>query len=505
MRYLFIVTLFFSLTQAQFNDEAPEWAEANVLGLFELGVIVGYPDGTFRGDQAISRFEMSVMLQRLINALEKTYLSKIDSRLLQLENAIGDVNSNDIDDMWGMIDRVYVEIDFLNEELQKLNEAMPLAEEFADSVTNQLNTMYTTLAALENVVYENQRMFERAIADSDVYVLDTIRKELDEKIADLTASVKSDLESYVDNRITTLENEIAAAVAQVEANVNERLDTQDDEIAAIRTEQQKLTDVEATPVEAWHVEVQATVGSRGNAPYFGAGFGLKTPETSVNVKATSDDLLANAAYKFSDSFSVGGRFRSNYQESLTGLYVEGRFTPALAAQFGVGYGRGYELGLSLYHLGDSEAAVINGLTLGLAGKVGFGETATSFLIDADARFRLEFGSVSVTPGVFFRNLSGDVVAYRAVVPGLALDVDFGDTLLYAKGSYGFLTGLNEATPSRTSLEAVLGVRHKAIAFEAFWDSNLSVETLGDFLDDPAAPSLNRIGVRGTFYTSFGAR
>jgi hypothetical protein len=504
MRYLFIFMFSFVVASAQFNDQPPPWAEMAVQELYELGVITGYPDGTFKGEQAISRFEMTVIVQRLINALEKVYLDKIDSRLEQLENAIGDVDSGDLANMWNMIDRVYIEIDFLTGELQKLNDALPLAEEFNDSVTNQLNTMYTTLAALENVVYENQIMFERAIADSDIYVMEFLRKEVDDKITDLKTALQNDLQGYVDSRIATLEAEIAEAVAEVEADLNQRLDTQDDEIAAIRSEQQKLAEPQETSADAWRVDAQATVGTRGNAPYFGAGLGFMTPEASVNVKANTDDILGNASYNFSESFSVGGRYRSNYLESSSGLYVEGRFSAALVAQFGAGYGRGFEVGLSAYHLGTSEAAIIPGLSLGLAGKIGFGETNTAFLIDADARFRLEFGSVALTPGIFFRNVSSEA-SYRAVIPGLAFDVDLGDTQLFAKGSYGFITLLSENVAERSALEAALGVRHKNIAIEAFWDSNLGIETLGDFLDDPAAPSLSRIGVRGTFYTSFGAK
>jgi hypothetical protein len=503
MRYLFIFSFSFVFAHAQFNDQPPPWAETAVQELYELGVITGYPDGTFKGEQAISRYEMTVMVQRLINALEKIYLDKINSRLGQLENAIGDVDSRDFANMWDMIDRVYVEIDFLTGELQKLSDALPLAEEFNDSVTNQLNTMYTTLVALENVVYENQIMFERAVADSDIYVMETLRKEVDDKISDLKTVLQNDLQGYVDSRIAMLEAEIAVAVAEIEANLNKRLDTQDDEIAAIRSEQQKLSEPETTG-DTWRVDVKATVGTRGNAPYFGAGVAFTTPEASINVKANTDDTFGNASYNFSESFSVGGRFRSNYLESSSGLYVEGRFSSALVAQLHAGYGRGFEVGLSAYHLGTSEAAIIPGLSLGLAGKIGFGETTTSFLFDADARFRLEFGSVAVTPGIFFRNVSSEA-SYRAVIPGLALDVNLGDTQLFVKGSYGFITPLSETVAERSALEAALGVRHKNITIEAFWDSNMAVETLGDFLDDPAAPSLSRIGVRGTFYTSFGVQ
>jgi len=49
-------------------DVAP-WAEEAVKRLHELGIVTGYPDGTFRGAEALSRQEFAVAIARVLDAI----------------------------------------------------------------------------------------------------------------------------------------------------------------------------------------------------------------------------------------------------------------------------------------------------------------------------------------------------------------------------------------------------------------------------------------------------
>jgi len=51
---------------APFSD-VPEdhWAYMAVWKLASEGILIGYPDGTFRGDEPITRYEAAVVLERL--------------------------------------------------------------------------------------------------------------------------------------------------------------------------------------------------------------------------------------------------------------------------------------------------------------------------------------------------------------------------------------------------------------------------------------------------------
>lgn len=49
------------------------WARDAVRSLAAKGIIEGYPDGTFKGDRAASRFETALMVARLLAAMERTH------------------------------------------------------------------------------------------------------------------------------------------------------------------------------------------------------------------------------------------------------------------------------------------------------------------------------------------------------------------------------------------------------------------------------------------------
>lgn len=67
-----------------FSDVTPnDWAYQAVVDLSEQGVVVGYPDGTFRGERNITRFEMAQIIARMLanedqmNAEQRAMLDKL--------------------------------------------------------------------------------------------------------------------------------------------------------------------------------------------------------------------------------------------------------------------------------------------------------------------------------------------------------------------------------------------------------------------------------------------
>lgn len=58
--------------EAQFKDvPASHWANKAVYNLVKLGVVQGYPDGTFRGTRAVTRYEMAVYLSNLAMSVKR--------------------------------------------------------------------------------------------------------------------------------------------------------------------------------------------------------------------------------------------------------------------------------------------------------------------------------------------------------------------------------------------------------------------------------------------------
>ena len=94
-----------------FSDVTPsDWAYQSVAQLAKAGVINGYPDGTFKGENSITRYEMAQMIakamanqhrvdaeqQALINRLANEFSAELDSlgvRVSNLEKRVGNVKA----------------------------------------------------------------------------------------------------------------------------------------------------------------------------------------------------------------------------------------------------------------------------------------------------------------------------------------------------------------------------------------------------------------------------
>lgn len=50
-----------------FNDITGHWAEKDILKIVKEELMKGYPDGTFKPDEPLTRAEMATILSRLVS------------------------------------------------------------------------------------------------------------------------------------------------------------------------------------------------------------------------------------------------------------------------------------------------------------------------------------------------------------------------------------------------------------------------------------------------------
>jgi len=69
-----------------FSDLRDHWAKDAVVSLAAKGIVEGYPDGTFKGDRAATRWEVALMVARLLARMEQehaTFATKADLETLR--------------------------------------------------------------------------------------------------------------------------------------------------------------------------------------------------------------------------------------------------------------------------------------------------------------------------------------------------------------------------------------------------------------------------------------
>jgi len=80
------------------------WAYQSIMDLVNDGIIVGYPDGTFKGSRPLTRYEAAVVVERAVQ-----YLTK---KLANPQTA-PEVSSKDIDTLRALLDEFRGDIDAL--------------------------------------------------------------------------------------------------------------------------------------------------------------------------------------------------------------------------------------------------------------------------------------------------------------------------------------------------------------------------------------------------------
>ena len=75
---LALVLLAPCVAQASPTDDVPfdHWAYDAVQTLVDKGIIIGYPDGLFHGDRAMTRYEFAMAISRLLDNLPQAEIGR---------------------------------------------------------------------------------------------------------------------------------------------------------------------------------------------------------------------------------------------------------------------------------------------------------------------------------------------------------------------------------------------------------------------------------------------
>lgn len=97
---IILISCSFAVTKnstVQFKDlDDKHWAAKSVYNCVRLGITKGYPDGTFRGEKQINRYELMVFLSNLTISLEKMMDDKLENAMFAGES---ETNNRALDEL----------------------------------------------------------------------------------------------------------------------------------------------------------------------------------------------------------------------------------------------------------------------------------------------------------------------------------------------------------------------------------------------------------------------
>src|ERR1700682_5333816 len=132
-----------------FSDvPANHWADQAIQSLAADGLVEGYPDGKFKGDRPLTRYEMAVLVARVIAKLQA--------------NGAGYASKADLDKLQKLIDALKDELDSLGVRVTNLEDSLDALDKrtkFAQSLS-----MHGLL--LPNVTYRQRTTNPRSITNT---------------------------------------------------------------------------------------------------------------------------------------------------------------------------------------------------------------------------------------------------------------------------------------------------------------------------------------------------
>ena len=111
---------------AQFSDvPAGHWAKEAVEALAAKGIIVGFPDGTYRGNETLTRYQAALIIYRLLQQIEEEMKAKGESPTMEA------MSSEDIEALKNAVQELAAELAALGVRVSALEDSAATKEDIA--------------------------------------------------------------------------------------------------------------------------------------------------------------------------------------------------------------------------------------------------------------------------------------------------------------------------------------------------------------------------------------
>jgi chromosome segregation ATPase len=219
---LVAVLLVLSISMAAFRDiPKGHWAESFVTRLEEAGIATGFPDGTYRGDEAVTRYQIAVFLVRTLDYVFQT----VDSNLQNLKATLENTTNEKLDAVKQEIEKLQIELedakvvlDLHDQDIIKLYDLVNSIQDKFIYTDEDGNQQEIDLVALKNDVQTISEILNGLAAQlGDVDFL--LRKQISDTTKDLQSKIDA-----INKTVEDIKNRLAGlqeAHELVQARLNE--------------------------------------------------------------------------------------------------------------------------------------------------------------------------------------------------------------------------------------------------------------------------------------------
>lgn len=362
--------------QAQFPDVPPgHYAESAVAGLADLGVISGFPDGLYRGQRPVNRYELALVLTRMWSAWSTEQLSEVFSQLTTAEINLARLHQHqaaltgDVEALKGLTGR-----------LERSETA--IAE--LDARTQDAPATAGALGGLNAELRRLEGRFERALSK-----LRGRAEALENRVGP----------GALGGRLSTLESQVQAQQGRL-SRLAEVQDRRFDELTGV---------FRNDPANTWRGTLLVAGGVDGSAADYRLGVTLDTPSVRLagELTPTGPEVVAETG------LAAGVVLTGRHHVGITGAQGAFGVRFGVAAGLDAGFYGGFDAGLAAGAFvalqGDAAGAALPGVlaSVGALADLGAGGgLGSEFLAQASLGVILEGGSFRVVPRAFYRRQTG---------------------------------------------------------------------------------------------------
>lgn len=397
--------------QRPFPDvPASHWAAESVELLRAAGLVIGYPDGEFKGNRQLTRYEWAMIVARLVDRLDAMVASQVDAAYAEVEaNAVARVNQAIAD----LVARLEA-----GEAAQRAFYGVEPAE--VASIVGSTGRIPLSAAAESTFASLAANVIEAYLASY---------QPPEELKGDIEAMV-ADALSGLDSRVTRLEARTLVAqqdIRETRRLIEETANTLKGSVQALLDEFRADLDalgVRVADLEAWRAETDNRITALESRVE-------QLERETVNLKNRIDMTQATADEAINRAMALERTVGQATRKALTGAYQleylgadESGFLGQvqLVATEVAGTDASAQVGLGMVASGD---AVRTLLSLGVTGPIGRVDTGAELTVfDAVTRFDLnaglDMGILRFTTGARFVNDADPAdQGLRGIVPGWA--------------------------------------------------------------------------------------
>lgn len=132
--------------------EPSHWAYNAVQRLADKGLVLGYPDGKFLGNRALTRYEMASIVQRILQSVEESHPSTGTATREGTANTAPEMTPEDLTTVKKLVDEYKVELTVIGADLKKVQDDLAQVKENVASMENDLEPLKSTVMDPEGTV-----------------------------------------------------------------------------------------------------------------------------------------------------------------------------------------------------------------------------------------------------------------------------------------------------------------------------------------------------------------